>query len=176
MWELDHKEGWALRNWCFRTVVLEKTLESPLDSREIKPVNLKGNQCWIFIGKTDAEGKAPKLWLSDVKSQLSRKDPVAGKDWRQEEKGMTENKMFGWHHLLKRHEFEQTPEMVKDREAWCAAVHGVVKSRTQLSDWTTTIRVICTHVETNSKIKDWTWNAVVPSSILRHYSFSHFCF
>ena len=89
MWELDHKEGWVPKNWCFWTVVLEKTLESPLDCKEIKPVNPKGNQPWIFIGKTDAEGEAPILWPPDAKNWLIGKDPDAGKDWRQEEKGMT---------------------------------------------------------------------------------------
>ena len=106
MGELAHKEGWALRNWCFWTVVLEKTLESPLDSKEIKPVNPKGSQPWIFIGRTDAEAEAPVLWPPDVKSQLIRKDPDAGKDWRQEEE-TTEDEMVGWHHWLNGHEFEQ---------------------------------------------------------------------
>ena len=108
MWELDHKEGWALKNWCFQTVVLEKTIESPLDSKEIKAVNPKGNQSWIFIGKTDAEAKAPILWPPDVKNWLVGKDPDAGKDWRQE-KGTTEDEMVGWHHQLNGHEFEQAP-------------------------------------------------------------------
>ena len=107
MWELDHKESWVPKNWCFWTVVLEKTLESPLDCKEIKPVNPKGNQPWIFIWSTDAE--APVLWTPDVKSQLIGKDPDAGKDWRQEEKGMTEDKMVGSHHQLNRHEFELAP-------------------------------------------------------------------
>ena len=87
MWEFDHKEDSVLKNWCFRTMVLEKTLESPLDSKEVKPVNPKGNQPWIFIGKIDAEAEAPILWLPDVKSQIIGKDPDAGKDWGQEEKG-----------------------------------------------------------------------------------------
>ena len=99
------KKGWVPKNWCLQTVVLEKTLESPLDSKEIRPVNPKGNQPWIFIGRTDAE--APILWPPDSKSWLSGKDPDAGKDWRWEEKGMTEDEMVGWHHLLNRHEFEQ---------------------------------------------------------------------
>ena len=109
MWELDYKEGWMPKNCCFWTVVLEKTLESPLDSKEIKPVNPKGNQSEIFIGKTDAEAEAPILWPPDEKSQLIRKDPDAGKDWRQEEKGMTEGETVGWYHQLNGHEFEQTP-------------------------------------------------------------------
>ena len=93
MWEVDHKESWAPKNWCFWTVVLEKTLESPLDCKEIKPVNPKGNQSWVFIGRTDAEAEALKLWPPDVKSWLIGKDPDAGKDWRQGEKGMTEDEM-----------------------------------------------------------------------------------
>ena len=109
MWELDHKENWAPKNWCFWTVVLEKTLESPLDSKEIKPVNPEGNQSWIFIGRTDAEAEAPLLWPPDVKSQLIGKDPDTGKDWGQEEKGETEYEMVGWYHWLKGHEFEETP-------------------------------------------------------------------
>ena len=109
MWELDHKKGWVSKNWCFWTVVLEKTLESPLDCKEIKPVHPKGNQSWIFIARTDAEIEAPKLWTSDTKSQLIGKDPNAGKYWKQEEKGMTEDDIVGWHHQLNGHEFEQTP-------------------------------------------------------------------
>ena len=106
MWELDHKEGWALKNWCFWTVVL-KTLERPLDSSKIKPVNRKGNQSWIFIGRTDAEAEAPIFWLPDVKSQLIGKDPDAGRDWKPE-KGVTEDEIVGWHHWLNGHEFERT--------------------------------------------------------------------
>ena len=106
MCELDHKEGWVPKNWCFWTVVLEKTLESSLDYKEIKPVNPKGNQSWIFIGKPNAEAETLILWPPDAKSQLIRKDPEAGKDWRQEEKGMTEDEMAGWHHRLNGHEFE----------------------------------------------------------------------
>ena len=108
MWELDHKEGWVLKNWCFWTVVLEKTLESPSDNKEIKPVDPKGNQSWIFIGRTNAEVESPIIWPTDAKSQLIRKDTDAGKDWRQEEQGMTEDEMVGWHHPLDGHEFEQT--------------------------------------------------------------------
>ena len=107
MWELDHKEGWVPKNWCFWTVVLEKTLESPLDCKEIKPVNPKGNQPWIFIERTDAETKALILWPPDAKSWLTGKDPNPGKDWRQEEKGTTEDEMVGWYHQLNGHEFEQ---------------------------------------------------------------------
>ena len=107
MWELDHKESWVLKKWCFWTVVLEKTLERPLDSKEIKPVNPKGNQPWIFIGRTDAE--APILWPPDAKNWLIGKDPDAGKDWRQAEKGTTEDEVVGWHHRLNGPEFGQAP-------------------------------------------------------------------
>ena len=108
MWELDCEEGWVPKNWCFWTVVLEKTLESPLDCKEIQLVYPKGNQPWIFIERTDAEAKAPKLWPPDAKSQLIGKDPDAGKDWRQEDKGTTEDEMAEWHHQLNGHQFEQT--------------------------------------------------------------------
>ena len=107
MWGLDHKESWGLKNWCFWAVVLEKILESRLDCKEIKPVDPKGNQSWVFIGGTDTEAEAPILWPPRVKSWLIGKDPAAGKDWRQEEKGTTEDEMVGWHHLLNGHEFEQ---------------------------------------------------------------------
>ena len=109
MWGLDYKESWALKNWCFWTVVLEKTLESPVDCKEIKLVNPKGNESWIFIGRTDADAETLILWLPDVKNWLTGKDPGAGKDWRQEEKEMTEDEMVGWHHWLHGHEFEQAP-------------------------------------------------------------------
>jgi len=132
-WELDHKQRWALKNWCLWTVVLEKILESPLDCKEIKWLNLKGNQPWIFNGRTDAE--APILWPPDAKNWLLRKDPDAGKAWRQEEKKPTEDEMVGRHHWLDGHEFE---ELVMDREAWRAAVRGVKKNQTHPSElnWT----------------------------------------
>ena len=107
MWELDYKESWMLKNWCFWKLVLEKTLESPLDCKEIKPVNPKWNQSWIFIGRTDAEAEALILWPPEAKNWLIGKDPDPGKDWGQEKKGVTEDKMFGWHYQLNRHEFEQ---------------------------------------------------------------------
>ena len=107
MWELDHKESWAPKNWGFWTVLLEKTLESSLDCKEIKLVNPKGNQSWIFTGRTDAEAETLTLWPPDGKNWLSGKDPDAGKDWRREEKGTTGDEMVGWHHWLNGHEFEQ---------------------------------------------------------------------
>ena len=111
MWELDYKESWALKTWCFWTVVLDKTLESPLDCKEIQPVCPIGNESWIFIGKTDAETETPILWPPDVKNLLTGKDPDAGKDWGQEEKGTTQDEMAGWHHWLNGHghESEWTP-------------------------------------------------------------------
>ena len=107
MWELDYKESWAPKNWYFWTVVLEKTLDGPLDYKEIKPVNPKGNQSLIFIGRTDAEFEVLILWPPDVNNWLIGKDPDAGKDWRREEKGTTEDEMVGWHHRCNGHEFEQ---------------------------------------------------------------------
>ena len=109
MWELDYKESWAPKNWCFSTVVLEKTLESPLDCKEIQPVHPEGDQSWVFIGRTDVEAETPMLWPPDVKSWLIWKDPNAGTDWGQEEKGTTEDEMVGWHHWLDGHEFGWTP-------------------------------------------------------------------
>ena len=109
MWELDYKESWVLKNWCFSTVVLEKTLESPLDCKEIQPVHSKGDQPWVFFGRNDAEAETLKLWPLDAKSWLIWKDPDAGKDWRQEEKWTTEDEMVGWHHWLNRHGFGWTP-------------------------------------------------------------------
>ena len=109
MWELDYKESWVPKNWCFWTVVLEKTLESPLDCKEIQPLHPKGDQSWVFIGRTDAEAKTPILWPLDAKNWLIWKDPDAGKDWRQEEKGATEDEMVGWYHQLYGYGFGWTP-------------------------------------------------------------------
>ena len=106
MWELHYKESWAPKNWCFWTVVLEKTLESPLDCKEIQPFHPKGNQSWVFIGRTDVEAETPVHWPPDAKNWLIGKDRDPGKDWRQEEKGTTEDEMVGWHHWLNGHEFE----------------------------------------------------------------------
>ena len=113
MWDLDYKESWVPKNWYFWTVVLEKPLESPLDCKETQPVHRKGDQSWMFIGRTDAEAETPVLWPPDAKNWFIGKDPDAGKDWRQEEKGTTEDEMVGWHHRLNGHEFEQA---LGDRE------------------------------------------------------------
>ena len=137
MEELDCEEGWAPKNWCFWTVVLEKTLESPLDCKEIQPVHPKGDQSWVFIGRTDVEEvETPILWPHDAESWLIWKDPDAGKDWGQEEKGTTEDEMVRWLHQLDGHESEWTPGVGDGQEAWCAVIHGVAKSWTQLSDLT----------------------------------------
>ena len=109
MWGLNHKESWVPKNWCFWLVVLEKTLESPLNCKEIQPVNPKGNQSWIFIGRTDVEAEAPILWPPNAKNWIIGKGPYAGKDWRQEEKGTTEDEMVGWHYQLNGHDFELAP-------------------------------------------------------------------
>ena len=129
---------WALKNPSFPTVVLEKTLESVLDCKEIKPVNPKGNPPWIFIGRTDADAEAPILWPPDAKSQLTGKDPDAGKEWRQE-KGMTENEMIEWHHWLNRHEFEQALGYGEEQGSLVCCSQWGPKSWTQLSDWTMAI-------------------------------------
>ena len=120
MWELDHKESWARNNWCFWTMLLKKTLESPLDCKEVNPVNAKGNQSWIFIGRTDAEAETPIFWPPDVKSWLIGKGPDTGEDWRQEETGTTEDEMVGWHHHLMVWVWASSWQLVMDREAWRA--------------------------------------------------------
>ena len=136
MWQLHHKESWAPKNRCFWTVVLEKTLESPLDCKEIKPVNPKGNQSWIFIGRTDAE--APILWPPHAKNWLIEKDPSSGKDWRQEQKGKTEDEMVGWHHRLDGHEFEQALGVGDGQEGsvYCSPWSRKESDMTEQLNWT----------------------------------------
>ena len=138
MWELDCEESWAPKNWCFWTVVLEKTLESPLDCKEIQPVHPKGDQSWVFIGRTDAEAETPLLWPPHMKSWLTGKDPNAGRDWGQEEKGMTEDEMAGWHHQLDGHESGRTPG-VGDEQGGLAScdLRGLKESdTTERLNWT----------------------------------------
>ena len=136
MWELDCEESWAPKNWCFCTVVLEKTLQSPLDYKEIQPIHPEGDQSWVFTGRTDAEAEITILGPPEAKSWLIGKDPDAGKDWGQEEKGTTEDEMVGWHHRLMDMSLGKLRELVMDRETSCAVAHGVAKGWTQLSDWT----------------------------------------
>ena len=138
VWMWEYKESWVPKNWCFWTVVLKKTLQSPLDSKEIQPVHPKGNQSWIFIGRTDAEAETPILWPPDATSWLIGKDPDAGKDWRWEEKGTTEDEMVGWHYQLDGHEFEQAPG-VGDRQGSlaCCSPWGLKESdMTEQLNWT----------------------------------------
>ena len=130
---MEHKKGWMPKNWYFGIIVLEKTLDSPLDCKEIKPVNPKGNHSWIFTGRTNVE--APILWPSDVKNRLIGKDPDSGKDWRQEENGAREDEKVSITDSMDMN-LSKLQEIVKDREVWCAAVHGVPKSQTWLRDWT----------------------------------------
>ena len=134
MWELDYKESWAPKNWCFWTVLLEKTLESPLDCKEIPPVHPKGDESWVFIGRTDVEAETPILWLPDAKSWLTGKDPDAGRDWRQEEKGTTENEMVGWHHRLKGHGFGWTPG-VGDGQGGLACFGSWGHRESDMTEW-----------------------------------------
>ena len=134
MWELDYKESWVLKNWCFWTVVLEKTLESPLDCKEIQPVHPKGDQSWVFIGRTDAEAEAPILWPPDVKNWFIWKDPDAGKDWGLEEKGTTEDEMVGWHHWLNWHGFGWTPG-VGDEQGDLACCSSWGRKELDTTEW-----------------------------------------
>ena len=143
MWVLDYKDSWALKNWCFWTVVLEKTLESPLDCKEFHSVHPKGDQSWVFIERTEVVAETPILWSPVVKSWLIWKDPVAGKDWGQEEKGTTENELAGWHHRLNGYAFAETPG-VGDGQGGLVCYDP--KSQTRLSDWTV-LNWVCVEIQ-----------------------------
>ena len=147
--ELDHKEAWIQKSWCFRIVVLEKTLGSLLHSNEIKPVNPKGNQLWIFIGRTVAQAEAPILWPPDVNNQLTGEDPYAEKDWRQKEMTAAKDEIVTEHHQLCGHAFDKLWETVKAKEGWHATVHGVANNLTQLNDWITTKIFCCCYLNSN---------------------------
>jgi len=151
MWELDYKESWMPKNCCFWTVVLEKTLQSPLDYKEIQLINPKGNQSWIFIGRTDAEAETSTLWPPDVKNWLTEKDPDAGKDWRREEKGTTEDEMVGWHHQLHGHKFEQSLGVGDGQGslAWCSPWDHKESDTTERLNWTDH-----SYVQSNNKLTE----------------------
>ena len=155
MWELNYKESWALKNWCFWTVVLEKTLESPLDCKEIQPVHPKGNQSWMFIGRTDVEAETPILWPPDTKNWLIWKDRDAGKDWRQEEKGTTEDEMAGWHHQLDGCESEWTPGVGDGQGglACCGSLGCKVLDTTEWLNWTEINYIYLFQLITSAQVK-----------------------
>ena len=166
MWELEHKEGWAPKSWCFQTVVLEKTLESPLDCKEIKPVHPKGNQSWIFNGRTDAEAEVPIL-ATWCKEPIHWKRPDAGKDWGQE-KGITEYEMVGWHHQLNGHGFEQIlGDSGGQRSLACCSLRMGLQSRTQLIDRTATTKLKASvHQRTSSRKRRFTeWEKIIANHI-----------
>ena len=159
MWELDYKESWAPKKWCFWTVMLEKTLESPLDCKEIQPVNSKGSKSWIFIGRTDSEAETPRLWPPGVKDWLIGKDPDAGEDWRLEDKGMTEYRWDVWmRYWLNGHKFEKAPGVGDEQESLaCCSPWGHKESdKTERLNWTDDLfpwkRLI-----TKPLWADWTW-------------------
>ena len=164
MWELDHKQGAASKNLCFWTMVLEKILESPLDCMEIKPVHPKGNQFWIFTGRTDVEPETPILWPPEVKSQLTGKDPDAGKDWGQEEKGPREDEMVGWHPWLDAHELENSGRH------WKAGKPGVLRSRGSKRaghNWATEKQLLLMGIFSNYIF--WSTNGHVIRSLILHF-------
>ena len=182
MWELDYKESWAPKNWCFWTAVLEKTFESPLDCKEIKPVHPKGNQSWIFTRRTDAEAEAPILWPPNLKNWLIGKDPDSGKDWRQEEKRMTEDEMIGWHHWFNGQEFEQALGVGdgQGRLACCSPWDRKELDMTEQLNWTETgwskKLLMIEHIEARdvfSAKRQNLWCRSCPSSRWKWIPFCH---
>ena len=153
MWELDHKEGWAPKHWCFQSVVLEKILDGPLDCKEIKAVNPKRNQPWIFTGRTDAEAEAPILWSCDTKSRLVWKDHDVEKTESKRRRGQKRMRWLDSTTDSVDMNLSKLQEIVKDREAWCAAVHGVTNNWTQLRDWT-----IVSHYAPHQKENNYKWS------------------
>ena len=157
MWELDYRESWVPKNWCFWTVVLEKTLESPLDCKEIQSVHPKGDQSWVFIGRTDVEAETLILWPPNVNNWLIWKDPDAGKDWRKEEKGTTEDETAGWHHRLNGREFEWTPGVGGGQGGLaCCDLWGHKESdMTEWLNWTDAVSAQCYKGIKRKKCLDW---------------------
>ena len=170
MWELDYKKSWALRNWCFWTVVMEKTLESPMDFKGIQPVHSKGDQPWVFFGRTDAKAETLILWPPDVKNWLIGKDPDAGQDWRQEEKGTAEEEMVGWHHWLNGHEFEQALG-IDDRQGnlvCCSPWSHKELDTTEWLNWTEGRERLSDLSKVSTDNKSWSWDSKTkwPVSII----------
>ena len=167
MWELDYKEIWALKNWCFRTVVLEKTLESPLGCKEIQPVHPKGNQSYIFIGKTDDEAETPILWPPDVKSWLIGKDPDVGKNWRWQQKGTTEDEMVGWHHRLNEHRFGWTLGVGDGQGGLvcCDSCGHKESDMTEQLNWAELYAMCLIYLKTGSYGQWWSHKQHIPTTV-----------
>ena len=171
MWELDYKESWVQKNWCFWTVVLEKTLESPLDCKEIQPVHSEGNQSWVFIGRTDVEAEIPILWPPGVKSWLIWKDSDAGRDWGQEEKGTTQDEMVGWHHWLNGYEFGWTPGVGDGQGGLVCCGSWGPTSRIRLSHWTELMSSWVKEIRIHTKHTDRRVN--VKTNLLKIWSIKY---